>query len=197
MLLSEGARTPIPVVSELLLTVSSLRSLPFPRMLLDRVVHDIPSIHLYEGFAFRDCSHSLLFGPLLLLATLVVPTLWAFSLEQLWRFHLGSTWVVTFSRSRYASRPNRSIDGRWTFTTLETRPCQPLQLPTNGDAADDVVAAPVAADDEAAGAETPNNQLPALLLSVKFLAARVRPRAIGIEFLPGTDVVHENTRGSF
>ena len=38
--LSVGARSLIPVVSELLLTVSSLRSLPFPRKLMGRVNHN-------------------------------------------------------------------------------------------------------------------------------------------------------------
>ena len=73
---------------------------------------------------------------------------------------------------------------------------QRLELPTNGDAVV-VVAVPVVVDDEAAGAETPNTQFPILFLSVELLAACVRPRAIGIELLPGTDMVHEDARGGF
>jgi hypothetical protein len=41
-LLLLSTRSPIPVVSELLLTVSSLSSLPFPEKFTGRVNHNIP-----------------------------------------------------------------------------------------------------------------------------------------------------------
>ena len=74
---------------------------------------------------------------------------------------------------------------------------QSLELPTNGDAEEVEDAPEAVADDKAAGAEAPNNQFVVILLAVELLAACVRPWVIGIELLPGTDMVHEDARGGF
>ena len=73
---------------------------------------------------------------------------------------------------------------------------QGLKLPANGDA-EAAVVAPAVGHDEAAGADVPNNQLQIILLLIELLAACVCIRAIGIEPLPCTDVVHEDARSSF
>src|SRR5579862_1305463 len=62
-------------------------------------------------------------------------------------------------------------------------------------------AAPVAVADEVdtepARGEAPNNQLPLLLFIVELLATGIRPGAVSVEFLPSTDMVHENAGSGF
>ena len=48
--------------------------------------------------------------------------------RQPWRLHPSRTYVVTFIRIGYASRPNRAIDDRGTLTPSDSQPCR-LLLP--------------------------------------------------------------------
>ena len=75
--------------------------------------HNAPFNDFRTGRCYRGCNHSLLFRPPSLLATQVVPTVeHRFRcLRRPWRLLLSKTCVVTFACIRYASRPNRAIDG--------------------------------------------------------------------------------------
>ena len=61
---------------------------------------------------FRGCSHSRMFRPTGLLTTPVAPTDTACAVWQPWFLRPSISWFVTSPRPRYASRPNRAIDGR-------------------------------------------------------------------------------------
>jgi len=76
--------------------------------------HNAPFNDFRTAGCFRGCSHSIIFRPPSLLATQVVPTVeHRFRCpRQPWRLHLSRTCVVTFACIRYASRPNRAIDGK-------------------------------------------------------------------------------------
>ena len=69
---------------------------------------------VWEGF--RSCSHSLMFKPMDLLATLVAPTT-VNSTGHLWLLHPNISRLVTSPRPGYANRPNRVIGGRRTYTS--------------------------------------------------------------------------------
>ena len=72
---------------------------------------------------YRGCSHSLMFKPADLLATLVAHTL-VNSTRHLWLLRPDSSRFVTSPRPGYANRPIRAIDGMWTFTTQDSQPCR-------------------------------------------------------------------------
>jgi len=73
--------------------------------------------------SFRGCSHSLMFKPVDLLATLVAHTL-VNSTRHLWLLRPNLSRFVTSPRPGYANRPIRAIDGMWTFTTQDSQPCR-------------------------------------------------------------------------
>jgi hypothetical protein len=73
--------------------------------------------------SYRGCSHSLMFKPADLLATLVAHTL-VNSTRHLWLLRPDSSRFVTSPRPGYANRPIRAIDGMWTFTAQDSQPCR-------------------------------------------------------------------------
>ena len=71
---------------------------------------------------FRGCSHARMVRPAGVLTTPVAPTATDTSGGQPWFFRPSLSWVVPSPRPGYATRLNRAIDGRGTFTLLDTQP---------------------------------------------------------------------------
>jgi len=96
-----------------------------PRIRTGSTHHTIPTATSVRA-RFRSCSHSLMFRPTGLLATLVAPTLASFDAGQLWLFHPRPSRFVTLPCRGYANRPNRAIDGKGTPTPQYRQPCRLL-----------------------------------------------------------------------
>lgn len=97
--LSLDARAPIAVVCEVLIPVSSPTSSAFPAVSSGRLFHGYHST-TSEWRMFRDCSHSVMFGPPSLLAIQVVPT----SREYFPRAAMASTSEQNIRRYRRMHR---------------------------------------------------------------------------------------------
>jgi hypothetical protein len=97
--LSLDARAPIAVVCEVLIPVSSPTSSAFPAVSSGRLFHGYHST-TSEWRMFRDCSHSVMFGPPSLLAIQVVPT----SREYIPRAAMASTSEQNIRRYRRMHR---------------------------------------------------------------------------------------------
>ena len=86
-----------------------------------------PRTRLSRGLVFRGCRHFVMFRPPSWLASRIAPTAAGFPAGQLRRLHPSRTYVVTFARIGYASRPTT---GNWRhedfhlarFTALSTAP---------------------------------------------------------------------------
>jgi hypothetical protein len=100
---------------------------------------------------------------------------------------------ISLQQPRVApSRPNRSIDDRRTFTSLETQSCRLLQLPETPNTAD-LAGAEEVDDVEAGTRPTPNNQVIASIILL--LTPGIGPGFIAIEPSSRTDIFHKVTDG--